>query len=56
MYNSIKRTLRDLAQSESMSKIYRTEWTERMRACRRAFDTTQQRQAKRLRNEHTKNK
>ena len=56
MYNSIKRTLRALAQSESMSKIYRTEWSERMRACRRAYDTATNRQLKRLRNERTKHK
>ena len=56
MYTSIKRTLREMAHSEAMSKIHSQEWTERMRACRRAFDTATTRQIKRLRNERTKNK
>ena len=56
MYTSIKRTLREMAQSEAMSKIRTHEWSERMRACRRAFDTATARQIKRMRNEHTKHK
>ncbi|MBQ8294498.1 MAG: hypothetical protein IJX89_03880 [Alphaproteobacteria bacterium] len=56
MYNSIKRTLRVMAQSEAVSKIHQSEWNERMRACRRAFDTATNRQIQRLRHEHTKHK
>lgn len=56
MYTSAKRTLREMAQTEAMSKIQTHEWSERMRACRRAFDTATSRQIKRLRNEHTKHK
>ena len=32
------------------------EWTERMRACRRAFDSATNRQLKRIRAQNTKNK
>lgn len=56
MYTSIRRTLRNMAQSEAVSKIQTREWSERMRACRRAFDTATTRQIRRLRNEHTKHK
>ncbi|MFQ6702583.1 MAG: hypothetical protein ACLRFO_00055 [Alphaproteobacteria bacterium] len=56
MYSSIKRILREMATSEAKSKIHQAEWTERMRACRRAFNTAQQHQAKQLRNKRTKNK
>lgn len=56
MYTSIKRTLREMARSEAMSKIHSQEWTERMRACRRAFDTATSRKIKHLRNERTKHK
>jgi len=56
MYTSIKRTLRELAHTTAMSKIQNHEWSERMRACRRAFDTATARQIKRMRNEHTKHK
>ena len=45
-----------MAQTEAMSKIKKHEWTERMRACRRAYDTAINRQLKRLRNERTKHK
>ncbi len=56
MYTSIKRTLRELSHDESMSHIQKHEWTERMRACRRAFDTATKRNLKRIRAENTKNK
>ncbi len=56
MYASIKRTLRELSHAESMSHIRNREWDERMRACRRAFDTATNRQLKHIRTEHTKNK
>ncbi|MBO5946586.1 MAG: hypothetical protein J6Q44_00385 [Alphaproteobacteria bacterium] len=56
MYSSIKRILREMAISEAKSKIHQAEWTERMRACRRAYDTAINRQLKRLRNERTKHK
>lgn len=45
-----------MAYSEAMSKIHSQEWNARVRACRHAFDTAQQRQIKRLRNERTKHK
>jgi hypothetical protein len=56
MYTSIKRTLREMARYEAMSKIHSQEWTERMRACRRAFDTATSRKIKHLRNERIKHK
>lgn len=56
MYSSIKRILREMAISEAKSKIHQAEWTERMRACRRAFDTATSRKIKHLRNERTKHK
>lgn len=52
----MKRTLREMARSEAMSKIHSKEWTERMRACRRAFGTATSRKIKHLRNERTKHK
>ena len=56
MYTSIKRILREMARYEAMSKIHSQEWNERMRACRRAFDTATSRKIKHLRNERTKHK
>lgn len=54
--HNFDKILRELAYSESVSKIHRTDWTERLRASRMAFETHTQRHLKRLRAENLKHK